>query len=32
MYLAIKTQAKNTAEKLHGGVAARWRAVGELFG
>ena len=28
----LKNQAKNTADKVHGGVSARWRPVGELFG
>jgi hypothetical protein len=32
MYLALKKPAKNTTDKVHGGVGARWRAVGELFG
>jgi hypothetical protein len=32
MYVALKNQAKNIADGVHGGVSARWRAVGELFG
>ena len=32
MYLALKNQAKNTTDGVDGGVGARWRAAGELFG
>jgi hypothetical protein len=32
IYLALKKQAKNTTDGVHGGVGARWIAVGELFG
>jgi hypothetical protein len=32
MYLALKNQAKNTADGVDEGVGARWRAVDELFG
>ena len=32
MYLALKKPAPNTADGVHGGVSARWRSVGELFG
>jgi len=31
MYLALNNQAKNTADRVHGGVSTRSRAVGELF-
>ena len=32
MYLALNNQAKSTADGVHGGVDARWKAVGEIFG
>jgi hypothetical protein len=32
MYLALKNPAPNTADEVHGGVSARWRSVGKLFG
>ena len=32
MYFALNNQAQNTADGVQGGVGARWRAVGKLFG